>query len=279
MFLGVPFNIASYALLTMMMARVTGLQPGEFIHTMGDVHLYNNHVDQAEQQLSREPRPLPKMTLLRTPASIDGFQYEDFQLTDYDPHPPIKAPVAVLSREHAMSHTKPLIAVVAMTPEGVIGRDGRMPWRLRSDLQRFKRLTMGGVLIMGRKTYDSIGRPLPGRRTVVLTRNPDWSAEGVLAVGTIDEVIASFEGDQGFVVGGAEIYRLLLPMCRQILLTRVLADVRGDTVLQCDLSDFRVEESTRVPAGDHDEFPTEFLRLTRQDEKQEIPGKNVPRPH
>ena len=95
LFLGVPFNIASYALLTMMMAKVTDLQPGEFIHTMGDVHLYNNHVDQAEQQLSRQPRPLPKMTLLSQPASIDGFQYDDFQLTGYDPHPPIKAPVAV----------------------------------------------------------------------------------------------------------------------------------------------------------------------------------------
>ena len=72
-----------------------------------------------------------------------------------------------------------LTAVVAMTPSGVIGRDGDMPWRLRSDLRRFKKLTMGGVLIMGRRTYDSIGRPLPGRRTIVITRNPDWSAEGV----------------------------------------------------------------------------------------------------
>tara|TARA_R110002049_G_scaffold2750_2_gene21711 strand:- start:585308 stop:586102 length:795 start_codon:yes stop_codon:yes gene_type:complete len=95
LFLGVPFNIASYALMTMMMAKVTGLQPGEFVHTMGDVHLYKNHFEQANEQLSRAPRPLPKMTLLSTPESIDQFAYEDFQLTDYDPHPAIKAPVAV----------------------------------------------------------------------------------------------------------------------------------------------------------------------------------------
>ncbi len=95
LFLGVPFNIASYALLTMMMAQVTGLEPGEFIHTFGDLHLYRNHFDQAREQLSRQPRPLPSMQLLATPETVDGFRYDDFQLRDYDPHPPIKAPVAV----------------------------------------------------------------------------------------------------------------------------------------------------------------------------------------
>lgn len=95
LFLGVPFNIASYALLTMMMAKVTGLKPGEFVHTLGDVHLYRNHFDQAREQLSRHPRPLPKMKIKSTPKSVDGFEFEDFKLIEYDPHPPIKAPVAV----------------------------------------------------------------------------------------------------------------------------------------------------------------------------------------
>ena len=94
-FLGVPFNIASYALLTMMMAQVCNLQPGEFVHTLGDAHLYLNHVEQAQLQLTREPRALPQMHLNPAVRSIFDFQYEDFKLDGYDPHPTIKAPIAV----------------------------------------------------------------------------------------------------------------------------------------------------------------------------------------
>lgn len=94
-FLGVPFNIASYALLTMMVAKVTGLEPGEFVHTFGDAHLYLNHLDQARLQLSRAPRALPTMKLVRTPESLFDFRYEDFELQGYEPHAHIKAKVAV----------------------------------------------------------------------------------------------------------------------------------------------------------------------------------------
>ena len=94
-FLGVPFNIASYALLTMMIAQVCDLKPKEFVHTFGDLHLYANHLDQAKEQLSREPRALPQMKINPTVKTIDGFTYEDFELVNYDPHPAIKAPIAV----------------------------------------------------------------------------------------------------------------------------------------------------------------------------------------
>jgi thymidylate synthase len=95
LFLGVPFNIASYALLTMMVARVTGLDPGDFIHTFGDAHIYLNHIEQVETQLAREPRPLPKMVLNQAVRDISNFKYEDFTLIDYNPHPAIRAPISV----------------------------------------------------------------------------------------------------------------------------------------------------------------------------------------
>ncbi|MGH8678936.1 MAG: thymidylate synthase, partial [Burkholderiales bacterium] len=94
-FLGVPFNIASYALLTLMVAQVCGLKPGDFVHTYGDCHLYLNHLEQAREQISREPRPLPRMILNPEVKNLFEFTYDDFTLVGYDPHPAIKAPVAV----------------------------------------------------------------------------------------------------------------------------------------------------------------------------------------
>lgn len=94
-FLGVPFNIASYALLTMMVAQVSGLKPGDFVHTLGDAHLYVNHLDQADEQLTRDPRPLPTMWINPAVTDLFAFTFEDFELRGYDPHPHIKAPIAV----------------------------------------------------------------------------------------------------------------------------------------------------------------------------------------
>lgn len=94
-FLGVPFNIASYALLTMMMAQVCGLQPGEFVHTLGDTHIYLNHIEQVKLQLTREPRPLPRMVINPEVKDIFAFRYEDFELRDYNPHPHIKGAISV----------------------------------------------------------------------------------------------------------------------------------------------------------------------------------------
>jgi thymidylate synthase len=91
----VPFNIASYALFTMMVAQVTGLEAGDFIHTFGDVHLYNNHIDQAQEQLKRDLRSLPKMIINKAITNINDFKFEDFELTNYNPHPHIKAAVSI----------------------------------------------------------------------------------------------------------------------------------------------------------------------------------------
>lgn len=157
-----------------------------------------------------------------------------------------------------------LIAIVASTPHGVIGQDQTMPWRLSSDLRRFKRLTMGGILLMGRKTYDSIGRPLPGRQTWVLTRDPQWHVEGVRTFSRDADVIAAAADQDIFVVGGGEIYRQWLPRCQEIWWTCVNAEVPGDTRVELPLTEFEVVEQERFPMSDQDEYRTDWLRLVRR---------------
>lgn len=122
--------------------------------------------------------------------------------------------------------------VVAVSENGVIGRAGGLPWHLGDDLRRFKRLTMGHTLVMGRRTWESIGRPLPGRRIVVVTRQPDYRAEGVETAADIDdalELARQAGDDEVFFVGGAEVYAQALPRATRLYFTRVHADVDGDT--------------------------------------------------
>ncbi|EMI40592.1 MULTISPECIES: dihydrofolate reductase [Pirellulaceae] len=157
-----------------------------------------------------------------------------------------------------------LIAIVASTPDGVIGLDQTMPWRLSSDLRRFKKLTMGGTLLMGRKTFDSIGRPLPGRKTWVLTRNHDWHVEGVKTVQNEDEIFAAAELEDIFVVGGGEIYRQWMPHCEQLWWTRVWAKVPGDTKVDLPLREFETVSQTSVPMTAKDDYPTDWLRMRRK---------------
>ncbi|WP_329003271.1 dihydrofolate reductase [Kribbella sp. NBC_00709] len=119
-----------------------------------------------------------------------------------------------------------IILIAAVGRNGVIGRDNDLPWRIREDLQRFKQLTLGHTLVMGRKTYDSIGRPLPGRRTVVVTRRPDWSADGVAVAHSLDEALA-YDGTL-YVAGGGDIYRQALPHAHALELTEVDQSPEGD---------------------------------------------------
>jgi len=158
-----------------------------------------------------------------------------------------------------------LSAVVAVSQKGVIGRNNALPWRLRSDLQRFKRLTMGHALIMGRKTFESIGKPLPGRQTIVLSKQKDISIPGVCIVESIDEALANVPaGMIGFVVGGAEIYRLVMPQVKNLYLTVVLANVVGDAMLEpWAEAEFRCVERSYVPADEFNEWPSEFKRMEK----------------
>ena len=158
----------------------------------------------------------------------------------------------------------PLTALLAISEDGIIGDNGDLPWRLSSDLRRFKNRTMGGVLIMGRKTYDSIGRPLPGRSTIVLTRDANWRCEGVTTASSPEQALQLAGKRATFVVGGAEIYRLMVPMCEMILLTRVMATIQGDTRLELDLSDFSVETRTFHPSSERDDHDTEFIEYRRK---------------
>ncbi|MDX3000639.1 dihydrofolate reductase [Kribbella solani] len=119
-----------------------------------------------------------------------------------------------------------VILIAAVGQNGVIGRDNDLPWRIREDLRRFKQLTLGHTLVMGRKTYDSIGRPLPGRRTVVVTRQPGWSADGVSVAHSLDEALA-YDGTL-FVAGGGAIYRQALPHADALELTEVAQSPTGD---------------------------------------------------
>lgn len=120
--------------------------------------------------------------------------------------------------------------VAAVGRNGVIGRDGGMPWHVPEDLAHFKRVTMGGVLVMGRRTYDSIGRPLPGRTTIVVTRNRDWHADGVQTAHSLEEALESAgTAREVFVVGGGDIYLQALPLADRVLLTEVHQAPDGDT--------------------------------------------------
>ncbi|MFN7874375.1 MAG: dihydrofolate reductase [Pirellula sp.] len=159
---------------------------------------------------------------------------------------------------------KPTHAVVAMANNGTIGRDGALPWHLRADLQLFRRLTMGHALLMGRKTYESIGKPLPGRDTFVLTKQANLEIPGVQTIRTIDDVYPQLGTKILFVVGGAEIYRQLLPLCQVIHLTKVLAEPVGDAKLSpIDLSNYRCTEQMYLPANAENDWPAMYQRWER----------------
>jgi dihydrofolate reductase len=152
--------------------------------------------------------------------------------------------------------------IAAMSENGVIGHSGRLPWHLADDLKRFKRLTMGHTVVTGRKTWESIGRPLPGRRMVVISRQPNYRPHGAQVVPSLDAALALAElagDDEAFIIGGAEIYRLALPRADRLYLTRVHADIAGDTYFP----DVNWKNWQRIAAEEHgsdgnNEYPFSF---------------------
>jgi dihydrofolate reductase len=159
-----------------------------------------------------------------------------------------------------------LAMIVAIAENGVIGRRGDMPWRLSADLRRFRELTMGHCIIMGRKTFESIGRPLPGRTMIVLTRQPNYDAGEARVASTWDEALALAAGDdQPFVIGGADVFAMALPQTRRIYQTVVHARPEGDTYFPSwDETEWRAVEERYHPADEKNSSPTTFRILERK---------------
>jgi dihydrofolate reductase len=162
--------------------------------------------------------------------------------------------------------------VVAAAENGVIGRDGQLPWRLPSDLKRFRKLTLGKPMIMGRKTYDSIGKPLDGRDTIVVTRQPDFHPPGVHAVSSVEDALVLGEklakgrgADEVAIIGGALIFQLTLAHADRIYLTLVHAVLAGDTRFDTpDPLTWRETAREPMPQSVADQFPADFIVLDRQ---------------
>jgi dihydrofolate reductase len=163
-----------------------------------------------------------------------------------------------------MSAARPLVSlIVAMAQNGVIGRGNSLPWRLPQDLRRFRAFTLGKPVLMGRRTYESIGRPLKDRANLVLTRDRAWYAPGVIAVHTLEQaLVQAAPSDELVVIGGAAVYRLVLPIARRIYLTHVHADVPGDRYFpDFDATQWADVECRSQPADDEHAYPLTFVTL------------------
>lgn len=152
--------------------------------------------------------------------------------------------------------------IVAASENNVIGNQGALPWRLSDDLKRFKSLTMGKPIVMGRKTWDSIGKPLPGRKNIVITRQPGFVAEGCDVVSSVAEALAAAgDADEIMVIGGSEIYALFMPLAGRVYLTRVHADVEGDVGFPVlDTDTWRLVSDERHSADEKNQYEYSFLR-------------------
>lgn len=155
--------------------------------------------------------------------------------------------------------------IVAMTENRVIGRDGDMPWRLSDDLRRFKRITMGHHIVMGRKTYESIGRPLPGRTSVVISRSANYDHADIRVARSLEEAFSIAKSDnEVFITGGAQIFALALPRVERIYLTRIHCNLEGDTFFpEVDWTEWQLTEDERHPADERNDHDYSFQLWSR----------------
>lgn len=163
--------------------------------------------------------------------------------------------------------TREIVLILARAANGTIGRDNAMPWHLPADLKRFKALTMGQPMIMGRKTFESFPAPLPGRRHIVLTRDADWRAERAEVAHSLEEALALAGEGVVWVIGGAEVYRLFMPLAHRIEMTEVLRDYAGDTAVAAPGAGWREVARSAYPA-DGERPGYAWVTLVREDETE-----------
>ena len=158
-----------------------------------------------------------------------------------------------------------IILIAALAQNGTIGRDNALPWHLKADLVRFRSLTLGNPVLMGRKTWDSLGKPLPGRRNLVLTRQPGYAPQGAEAFASVDEALNAVAGaERLFVIGGAEIYRALLPRAEALFLTEIAANIEGDARFPAfDRTQFKETSRSAHPADAENDYAVDFVEYRR----------------
>ena len=274
-FLGVPFNIASYALLTLMVAQVTGLEPGEFVHTFGDAHLYLNHLEQARLQLAREPRRCRACAINPAVTDLFALPLRGLRARRLRPAPAHQGRRWRCERAARSEGSRPYatgsIVLLAAVCRERRDRSRPLPWRLKSDMQRFRALTMGKPVVMGRKTYLSIGKPLKGRTNIVVSRDRAFSAPGIVVAHDLAAALAVARGDalrRGadaiMVIGGTEVFVQTMPLADRLELTLVHARPQGDTMFPpIDPAAWREVRRSEHPPGVHDDAGFAFAVFER----------------
>lgn len=257
------------------MAQVTGYKPGEFVHSFGDVHIYENHLEQAKEQLRRKPKKFPTVKIDKSIKNVDKFRPEHAILENYNPYPPIKAELTVSggyfdkslkTKKHAKKNPK-ISMIVAVDEKLGIGKNNRMPWNIPEDKNWFKEKTMGHTVIMGKNTFDSIvgylGKPLPGRTNIVVTsqipsnqKKEAYFAKTLRGALTLAKKLE--KNGEVFFIGGARLYASAINLVERLYVTEVTGKYNCDTFFP-NYSDFSKEVYSKSGKSDRYRFKFRIL--------------------